>query len=203
MALFELPTQNTKERDAKLINKAKTKSKPKKKNSVYDRMEETRRLVNSSLGKYKDEYYVIRDYDELNRYINKANEVGIISIDTETTGLDPILDNIVGICIYTPQEKPAYVPINHKDFVTGERISNQLNEEQCGEVFRKLLPETKIIMFNATFDIRVLRNQIGAYLTCYWDCYVAARLMNENEPPRGNRLKVLHKKYVLKGKEDE
>ena len=205
MPLFELPVMNvsSRERDKEIIEKAKNKVKPKKKNNIYDRMEETRRLVNSSLGKYKDEYYTILDYDEFDRYIAKANENGVIAIDTETTGLDPILDKLVGICIYTPGEKPAYIPVNHKDFVTGERISRQLNEEQCGEILRKLKPECKIIMFNATFDIRVLRNQTKAFLRCYWDCYVAARLINENEPMGGNKLKVLHKKYVLKGKEDE
>lgn len=53
-------------------------------------------------------------------------------------------------------------------------------------------------MFNAKFDIRVLRHQIGVYLTAYWDGYLAQRCLNENEEK--NRLKPLHNKYILKGK---
>ena len=55
-------------------------------------------------------------------------------------------------------------------------------------------------MFNAKFDIRVIRHQLGVYLTAYWDGYIAQKLLNENEPENG--LKALHKKYVLKNQKD-
>ena len=61
--------------------------------------------------------------------------------------------------------------------------------------------ETYVVMFNAKFDIRVIRNQLGVYLDCDWDCYLAGRLLNENEESK--KLKALHQKYVLNGKEDE
>ena len=56
-------------------------------------------------------------------------------------------------------------------------------------------------MFNADFDVRVLRHQLGwkkAY--CTWDCYLAMRLLNENETV--NKLKPLHNKYVLDGEKE-
>ena len=62
------------------------------------------------------------------------------------------------------------------------------------------LGNTKLIMFNAKFDIRVLRHQIGVYLTAWWDGYIAQKLLNENEEV--NKLKPLHNKYVLKSKQD-
>ena len=55
-------------------------------------------------------------------------------------------------------------------------------------------------MFNAPFDIRFILNHLGVRLHCDWDCYLAARCLNENE--ESNALKKLHQKYVLKGKED-
>ena len=56
-------------------------------------------------------------------------------------------------------------------------------------------------MFNAQFDIRVLRHSVGAYLTCWWDTYIAAKLMDENL--KSNKLKELHQRYVLRNSEDE
>ena len=55
-------------------------------------------------------------------------------------------------------------------------------------------------MYNACFDIRFIRDRVGVSLTCTWDCYLATRLLNENEP--SNALKMVHRKYVLNGKED-
>ena len=57
-------------------------------------------------------------------------------------------------------------------------------------------------MFNACFDIRFIWNSIGIKLECYWDCYLAARLLNENEGRGNNGLKKLHNKYVLDGEGD-
>ena len=55
-------------------------------------------------------------------------------------------------------------------------------------------------MFNAGFDLRVIKNQLNVQLECYWDCYIAARLLNENE--QENNLKALHNKYCMNGEGD-
>ena len=160
-------------------------------------------FVESYLGKYRDRYIILNKYQEIEEYLQKCVDNGVIAIDTETTGLDPMLDDIAGICIYTPGQKGAYIPINHVDYETLERLPDQVSVEFARHAFRDLLnSHVDIIMFNADFDIRVLRNQIGLKdIYCTWDCYIAAKMMNENEP--SNALKKLHQKYVLKGAEDE
>ena len=111
-------------------------------------------------------------------------------------------DDIVGFSLCTPKEKAVYIPINHVDYITNQKVSNQLSKEECKEQLQRLADTSKVklIMFNAKFDIRVLRHQIGVYLTAWWDGYLAQRLLNENEPENG--LKALHNKYVLKGQKD-
>ncbi len=170
--------------------------------SIISRIQSIVATVETKLGKYRDEYILIRDEETLIKYLDKCIENGIISLDTETTGLDPMMDDIVGICIYTPDMQSAYIPINHISYITQERVDNQLSIDFLREQFTRLF-ESKIdvIMFNADFDIRVMRNQVGVKnIYCTWDCYLAARCLNENEPV--NKLKPLHKKYVLDGKED-
>ena len=112
-----------------------------------------------------------------------------------------MLDDIVGFSLYTPAHKAVYIPINHIDYITNAKVSNQLSKEFCKKQLQRLADNNvKLIMFNAKFDIRVLRHQLGVYLEAYWDGYLAQKLLNENEKENG--LKYLHNKYVLKGQKD-
>ena len=207
MALFDIPKRtNSKANDSKLVKKANIVNEAtptiKGGSSLLERINSIRDMVDRYLGKYKDVSLLIQTEEHLHNYLTKCIENGVISIDTETTGLDPLLDQIAGICIYTPNMPGAYIPINHISYITNMIVPNQLDNDVIRAEFERLL-ETKpeIIMFNAVFDIRVLRHGIGLHnIYCTWDCYVAQRLLNENED--ANSLKPLHKKYVLDGKED-
>lgn len=204
MPLIDIKRKTTKDSAIALVQRSniKPRSVPTsvKGGGTLSVVNNAKKIVEEKLGHLKDEYILIRDIDSLKRYIQKSIENDVIAIDTETTGLDPIDDDIVGVCLYTPNEKACYVPINHISYITQERVNGQLTAVEVGEVLSQL-KNTKVIMFNADFDIRVLRNQCNCYLTCYWDCYLASRCMNENE--KSNGLKQLHSKYVLHGEEDE
>ena len=200
MPLFAV--RGNKASDSEIAKKSKTKAKQPvsvKSDGLLATLTVIKTRIDEILGKHVDEYEIITDKNRLKEYIEISNHIGYIAIDTETTGLDPISDKIVGLCLYTNGEKAVYVPINHTSYVTGARVDNQMKENDVADCLRLLT--AKVIMFNAKFDIRVIRNQLGVYLTCYWDCYLASRLMNENEPEKG--LKALHQKYVLEDAEDE
>ena len=180
--------------DAEILNKSKiVKSTNKKSNSIIDIIERIRQDVEEHLGEYRNHYQCITTVDALENYIAKANNYGYIAIDTETTGLDPIDDDIVGICLYFPGEKASYIPINHIDYITDELIPNQLTVEEIRPIFEKLT--AKIIMHNAPFDIRVLKHAIGVKVSCWWETLIGATLLNENEE---HKLKPLHEKYISK-----
>ena len=206
MALFNVPKRAGREQDKAVASKAKTTKRATttvKGSGLLSQINQIKATVEKHLGKFKDDYEIITTEDALDDYFHQCALNKVISIDTETTGLDPILDNIVGLCIYTSNSKAAYVPINHTSYVTGVRVDNQLSEKQVADRLEALIRcNPDIIMFNAKFDIRVIRNQLGVKdIYCTWDCYLAGRLLNENEESKG--LKPLHQKYVLDGKEDE
>ena len=202
MPLLNIPKRTSREEDKAIAKKSNSKTAPiKKTTGILDRISAIKVMVDRNLGKYRDEYIVIRDEETLEQYIDKCIENNVISIDTETTGLDPIDDELVGLCIYTPNMKAAYIPVNHKSYITMEKIENQLSIDTLHEQFKRL-EDIKVIMFNANFDVRVIRHSLDVYLTCYWDCYIAARLLNENEGVGNNGLKALHRKYILNDVED-
>ena len=206
MSLFKVPARAGKATDTAIAKKANSRSTKasatvKCGGGLVDKISTIRALVEKNLGKYRDKYIVIQDKDVLCGYIDRVIKNGVISIDTETTGLDPLQDEIVGISIYTPGEKAAYIPIHHKSYITMSEVDNQLPVEFIrNELERLNTYKTAVIMYNACFDIRFIRDRVGVSLTCTWDCYLATRLLNENEP--SNALKMVHRKYVLNGKED-
>ncbi|MBP5565384.1 MAG: hypothetical protein J6X45_06665, partial [Lachnospiraceae bacterium] len=207
-SLFDIPTRSTKSDDMKLAKKVNSKARQTTAtvkgggSSLTEKIGMIKALVESKLGHLKDNYIIIQEEDVLHDYIGKCIENGVISIDTETTGLDPLQDSIVGICIYTPDNQAAYIPVNHISYVTGIRVDGQLPVEILQKEFQRIVDAgIDVIMFNASFDIRFMK-QVGVTLHCTWDCYLGARCLNENEGKGNGGLKALHGKYVLNGKED-
>ena len=128
-------------------------------------------------------FKLIRTPDELKYYIDDVLSNGICALDTETTSLDPITCTMAGFSIAAKGLKSAYIPINHISYVTGQRVSDQLDIEIVKDAFDLLAKErTKLIFHNAKFDIRVIRNQIGSNLIPYWDTQVGNAILNENLP---------------------
>lgn len=177
-----------KELAAKIKSAKKTAPKG---NSVIEIIEKIRQDVDQHLGQFRDQYQVITDKETFRKYIQKANKHGKIAIDTETMGLNPLVHKIVGLCLYFPGEPATYVPINHINYFSEIRIEEQLTEEEVREILEELTAD--VIYHNAQFDIRVIKNQVGIRLGCYWDTLIGGHLLNENEP---HGLKYLHGKYI-------
>ena len=62
----------------------------------------------------KKTYYLISKIEEIDKWINEAEESGEIAIDTETNSLDPHQADLVGISLSTKIGKACYIPIGHK-----------------------------------------------------------------------------------------
>lgn len=150
-------------------------------------------IANQKLAVHKDDYILIRTEQELIEYEQSIIKNGVCALDTETTGLNPLLVDLVGICLYTPGQKAAYIPLAHKSYITGVKTKEQLDKNIIIDFFRRLLKrKIKWIMHNAKYDIRVIRNCLGLDIPCYWDTMLAAYCIDEEE---SHRLKDLYLKY--------
>ena len=149
-------------------------------------------IANQKLAIHKDDYILIRNPDQLYEYMKEMKQVGEGALDTETTGLNPLLVDIVGGCIYTPGQKAAYIPINHKSYITGVRTKEQMDEETVSKIMKEFHKDIRWIFHNAKYDIRVCRKTLGIDFKPYWDTMLAAYCIDEEE---SHRLKDLHLKY--------
>lgn len=167
--------------------------------SLEERLRSITQRVYEILGKYKENTVVIKTKDQLVEYIDKAIENGVIAIDTETNNsLDPISCKLMGPCIYTPGMKNAYIPINHIDIHTGERLSWQLTEKDVLEQFSRLSApehriEVEIIVHNGKFDYQVLKCTTGYQMKMSWDTLIGAKILNENEQSAGLKQQYIEK----------
>lgn len=156
-----------------------------------DKLKVTTENVYRILGHYKDETICLYGREELHRYIDSAIKNGVIAIDTETlgtrtdiakAGTDPLTCRIAGLCLYTPGEKNAYIPVNHVDYKTGERIEGQCTEEDIKEELQRIVDaRTQNIYHNGKFDYMVLYYTCGIKVPISWDTMIGAQILDENE----------------------
>ena len=95
-------------------------------------------------------YQLIKNVDEIDEWLNEAEETGEIVIDTETDSLDPNQANLVGISFSTQIGKACYIPIGHKS-------GKNLRKKDVFEKIKTLLedPSIKKIGQNIKFDFIV------------------------------------------------
>ena len=125
---FDIKRESKVSDKAKLAKVASPKA-PKKalsSNTFLDKLEAIKIQAQQFLGKYQERVAVLRSRAELTSYIDRIIENGVCGLDTETTGLNPFIDEVVGVCLYTPNEKAVYIPLKHRSYMTGDILTNQL-----------------------------------------------------------------------------
>ena len=181
-------------KDKNIINKtknAKTRTSVRTGTNLASQIQTMTMIAESKLSHHKDDYILIRTVEELEEYRKAIADAEECAIDTETTGLNPLLIDLVGVCLYVPGKKAAYIPVGHKSHITVQKVKNQIESKDLIEFFSEL-KDIKWIFHNAKYDIRVLRHTLGVYLEPYWDTQLGACCIDENE---SHRLKDLHLKY--------
>ena len=79
-------------------------------------------------------YIAITTLDALDQVIAAAHESGLVSIDTETTGLDPLKADLVGISLCVGRGAAVYIPLLHSRVRDEEGAKNLLGEAKPGTV---------------------------------------------------------------------
>lgn len=138
----------------------------------------------------------------LEQYINQCIADGEYVLDIETTGLDPFNDLIVGVCLYSPSQEPAYIPMLHTD-IDNKLLPGQLEVAVVKQHITRLMESNAHwINHNIKFDAKFLMYRWNIKPNnMFWDTLIGAFVLNENEPTHG--LKPLYAKYIIKSKDKQ
>ncbi len=112
---------------------------------------------------------------DLAELIANIGQKGACALDTETTGIKPLNDPIVGISFATEVGSAWYVPFGHKV------AEQQLSQEQVLYALKPILedPNIKKYLHNVAFDKAVLWHAGIDLKGIAFDSLIAARLTNQ------------------------
>lgn len=116
-------------------------------------------------------YELVQDEAALQRWIDRAIEIGVIAIDTETTSLTPAMADLVGISMSTAEGNGCYIPLCHReatgysesfDFTMTEKKSDtpplvQIPLKRAMEMLKPMLEDPSVLKVghNIKYDLQM------------------------------------------------
>lgn len=94
--------------------------------------------------------------EQLDEWLAKINSADIISFDTETTGLDPLVSKIVGLSLSVQAGEAAYLPLTHDYFDAPEQLDFNATLATLKPVLEN--PDIKKVGQNLKYDKHILEN---------------------------------------------
>ncbi|MBM3608151.1 MAG: DNA polymerase I, partial [Alphaproteobacteria bacterium] len=131
------------------------------------------RLEAAKAAKFdRSSYQTVSTLEALDSWIAAAREAGAICVDTETSSLDPMQAELVGIALATASGKACYIPLAHRKdgggdlFGGNDLLPGQLAHNDVIARLKPLLEDASILKIaqNMKFDWRVFR-QAGIEVT--------------------------------------
>ena len=101
----------------------------------------------------KENYYLIKNEKEIDKWIEEAEENGELAIDTETSSLDAHQADLIGVSLSTKIGKACYIPIGHN---SGTCIKKEIVIKKLKTLLED--KSVKKIGQNIKFDFIVLNN---------------------------------------------
>ena len=111
-------------------------------------------------------YNCVTDLDALNRWIEDAYSTGYVAVDTETTSLDEMQAELVGISLCINAGKACYIPLTHKDGASDDLFgSSKLADGQCDlnaalALIKPMLEDPSVLKIgqNMKYDAKIFAN---------------------------------------------
>jgi len=111
-------------------------------------------------------YDCVTDLDALNRWIEHAYSTGYVAVDTETTSLDEMQAELVGISLCINAGKACYIPLTHKDGASDDLFgSSKLADGQCDlnaalALIKPMLEDPSVLKIgqNMEYDAKIFAN---------------------------------------------
>jgi DNA polymerase-1 len=129
-------------------------------------------------------YTAIRDPETLAQWIARIREVGHVAIDTETTSLDEMQAELVGISLAIDPGQAAYIPLGHKQgggdlFGSNALVDGQLDFDATIKALKDVLEDPAILKIgqNMKYDWKIFARH-GLRITPFDDTMLLSYAMH-------------------------
>ncbi len=103
-------------------------------------------------------YQCVQDVATLERWIAQSFAAGVVAIDTETSALDAVGADLVGISLATGPGAACYIPLGHRGSDMFDTVPNQIDRATACRLLRPLLESDAVLKVgqNIKYDLVVL-----------------------------------------------
>ncbi len=135
-------------------------------------------------------YLTITDLAALDAFIAEAREEGIVAVDTETSALDAMAADLVGVSLAVRPGRACYIPLGHRSegsadlFGGNEMLAGQIPVREAIARLKPLLEDRSILKIgqNLKYDWNVLKRH-GIEVAPYDDTMLLSYVLDAG---RGN-----------------
>ena len=124
-------------------------------------------------------FELIATESRLQDLCRRLAQAPLLVVDTETTSLDPLVAELVGISLCTAAEEAYYLPIGHRD-QAGSLVADQLDLALVQKHLAPLFSDPKLpkLGHNLKFDLPILESHNLALAGPLWDTMIASYLLD-------------------------
>ncbi len=146
-------------------------------------------------------YTSVGDKATLQKWIDKIYTRGYVAVDTETTGLDDMVADLVGISLCVEAGEACYIPIIHKAnrgddlFGSDDLAEGQMALEEVLEMLTPMLCDPSILKIgqNMKYDAKIFA-QLGIAVTPFDDTMLMSYAMHAGL--HGHGMDTLSERYL-------
>ena len=145
-------------------------------------------------------YVTIRDAGTLRQWVAEAFEARLVAFDTETTSLDPMQADLVGLSLATAPGRAAYVPFAHRagadDLLGGGPVAGQMKLAEALAILAPLLGAPSVLKIgqNIKYDLLVMRRH-GVDIAPFDDTMLLSYVL-DGGMGRGHGMDALSEKWL-------
>jgi DNA polymerase-1 len=142
----------------------------------------------------KGEYETVTTDEQLERWLALVDKAALTSVDTETTSLDPMTAEMVGISLSVEEGKGAYIPLAHR--YAG--VPAQLNREEVLERMKPWLenPDKPKLGQNLKYDSHIFENHGVKLRGIVHDTLLQSYVFESHKPHDMDTMALRHLGYT-------
>ncbi|WP_170433694.1 DNA polymerase I [Ruegeria arenilitoris] len=146
-------------------------------------------------------YECVRDAVALRKWIDQAYERGWLAVDTETTGLNEMIADLVGISLCIEPGEACYIPLTHRDgssddlFGSDALAEGQMPLDEALEMLKPVLEDPSILKIgqNMKYDAKIFA-RYGVDVAPIDDTMLMSYAMHAGE--HGHGMDTLSERYL-------